>query len=216
MGSRELSRAELLAVVAFLRTCHAMEHDDVFVTTVLRAVPRLGASGRNSHIARAFGAIHPEVVVFDQSGALVFVGDRARELLGVDTGSEGMPAEILFWARAQLRQLARGPARPLSPIAVSDGRVRVRPFACNGGLVLAVETWTPHDGERFRLPELTSRENEVLYWVAAGKTNEAIAAILGVASKTIEKHLAHVYAKLEVPNRAAAVASALTAATIAG
>jgi DNA-binding CsgD family transcriptional regulator len=52
---------------------------------------------------------------------------------------------------------------------------------------------------------LTPREREVLEWVAAGKTSRDIAAILGAKPRTIEKHLEHIYEKLGVETRTAAV-----------
>jgi DNA-binding CsgD family transcriptional regulator len=51
---------------------------------------------------------------------------------------------------------------------------------------------------------LTPREREVLEWVAAGKTNRDIAAILGARPRTIEKHLERIYEKLGVETRTAA------------
>jgi DNA-binding CsgD family transcriptional regulator len=51
---------------------------------------------------------------------------------------------------------------------------------------------------------LTPREHEVLAWVAAGKTNRDIAAILGASTRTVEKHLERVYEKLGVETRTAA------------
>ena len=55
---------------------------------------------------------------------------------------------------------------------------------------------------------LTSREREILAWVARGKTNREIAAVLYLAPGTIGKHLDNVYAKLGVRSRAGAVARA--------
>jgi DNA-binding CsgD family transcriptional regulator len=52
---------------------------------------------------------------------------------------------------------------------------------------------------------LTRREREVLDWLAAGKTNRAIAAILGAKPRTVEKHLERIYEKLGVETRTAAV-----------
>jgi DNA-binding CsgD family transcriptional regulator len=54
-------------------------------------------------------------------------------------------------------------------------------------------------------PELTPREREVLSWVAAGKTDRDIASILGMSPRTVHKHLQHVYEKLGVETRTAAV-----------
>jgi hypothetical protein len=36
---------------------------------------------------------------------------------------------------------------------------------------------------------LTSREAEVLAWVAQGKSNHAIGVILGISPRTVQKHL---------------------------
>jgi DNA-binding CsgD family transcriptional regulator len=58
---------------------------------------------------------------------------------------------------------------------------------------------------------LTTREREVLSWVGAGKTNPQIAAILGCSARTVQKHLEHVYVKLGVETRTAAVARAMIA-----
>ena len=55
---------------------------------------------------------------------------------------------------------------------------------------------------------LTPRESEVLDWVANGKTNKEVAAILGVSPHTIRTQLEHVFQKLDVHTRTAAVAKA--------
>jgi DNA-binding CsgD family transcriptional regulator len=54
---------------------------------------------------------------------------------------------------------------------------------------------------------LTRRENEVLSWVALGKTNEEVGLILGVKTRTIAKHLERIFPKLGVENRTAAAQS---------
>jgi DNA-binding CsgD family transcriptional regulator len=79
------------------------------------------------------------------------------------------------------------------------------------------ETLRPHLANLYRLTgantpvnttALTAREREVLEWVAAGKTNRDIAAILGARPRTIEKHLERIYEKLGVETRTAAAARA--------
>ena len=57
---------------------------------------------------------------------------------------------------------------------------------------------------------LTAREDEVLYWLGQGKGNSEIAAILGIAASTVNKHLERVYPKLGVDNRTAAANVAAT------
>ncbi|HSH77496.1 MAG TPA: tetratricopeptide repeat protein [Herpetosiphonaceae bacterium] len=55
-------------------------------------------------------------------------------------------------------------------------------------------------------PELlTSREVEVLHLVARGLTNKQVADTFVISPRTVEKHLASIYRKLEVSSRTAAV-----------
>ncbi|BBL75150.1 response regulator transcription factor [Methylomagnum ishizawai] len=56
---------------------------------------------------------------------------------------------------------------------------------------------------------LTPREAEILMWIARGKTNKDVGQILGSSPRTINKHLEHIFEKLGVATRAAAVAVAL-------
>ena len=60
---------------------------------------------------------------------------------------------------------------------------------------------------------LTTREAEVLFWLARGKPNRDIAEILGMSPRTVNKHLEQAYTKLGIENRAAAVALAVRALT---
>lgn len=53
---------------------------------------------------------------------------------------------------------------------------------------------------------LTTREIEVLRHVADGNTNAEIARALHISTATVKTHLLHIYAKLGVSDRAAAVA----------
>lgn len=57
-------------------------------------------------------------------------------------------------------------------------------------------------------PVLTDRESEVLRAVAAGATNRQAAASLHVSEATVKTHLVHVFDKLGVTSRTAAVARA--------
>jgi DNA-binding NarL/FixJ family response regulator len=55
---------------------------------------------------------------------------------------------------------------------------------------------------------LSPRELEVLELVARGTTNRQIAAALFISEATVKTHLLHLYGKLDVNDRAAAVAAA--------
>jgi DNA-binding NarL/FixJ family response regulator len=54
---------------------------------------------------------------------------------------------------------------------------------------------------------LTGREKEVARLVAAGLTNREIGGELYLSEKTVERHLSHLFLKLQVSNRAAVAAT---------
>lgn len=56
---------------------------------------------------------------------------------------------------------------------------------------------------------LTPREGDVMHWLSQGKTDAEIAALLTISPRTVHKHLEHVYVKLGVETRTAAVMRAL-------
>jgi pimeloyl-ACP methyl ester carboxylesterase/DNA-binding CsgD family transcriptional regulator len=56
--------------------------------------------------------------------------------------------------------------------------------------------------------ELSDRECEVLQLVAAGMSNEQIAARLFLSTRTVERHLSNVYAKLRLSGKSARAAAA--------
>lgn len=55
------------------------------------------------------------------------------------------------------------------------------------------------------IPHLTKRELDVLQWCGTGKSTHEIAQMLGISSKTVEKHLGNLYRKLKVHSRAEVV-----------
>jgi DNA-binding CsgD family transcriptional regulator len=60
---------------------------------------------------------------------------------------------------------------------------------------------------------LTSREREILDWIAAGRTTREIAQLLTVSPHTVRKHVENILAKLGVGTRSAAVALVSARAT---
>ena len=58
---------------------------------------------------------------------------------------------------------------------------------------------------------LTHREAEVLSWVAKGKQNSDVAAILHIETPTVRKHMEHIFEKVGCETRGAAERLALQA-----
>jgi DNA-binding NarL/FixJ family response regulator len=63
------------------------------------------------------------------------------------------------------------------------------------------------------LPQFSSRKNQVLKWMAEGKRNSEIAAILDLSPRTVEKHVQDILSGLGVENRATAILRAMELCT---
>lgn len=57
-----------------------------------------------------------------------------------------------------------------------------------------------------RLAALSERERQIMVWVAMGKTNPEIGSILCISEFTVKNHMKSIFGKLDVTNRAQAVA----------
>jgi DNA-binding CsgD family transcriptional regulator len=145
-----------------------------------------------------FGAL-----VLSAFGEVIQETAAARELLGVPArhGSEGsdLPSDLrhcldLGGTEVPRSFVYRGAAVTVTP--VSGGRRNVVVLRRAVGAI----------ADRADGYALTRREVEVLGYVARGQTNVEIAAAIGAQPLTVKKHLERIYAKLGVPNRAAAVA----------
>ncbi len=167
-------------------------------------------------IHKAFDSGQQGVIVVTGQERIRFSNACAQRLLkdyGLQTrsASDLLPGHLRDWLR-HLRKIVAGcddvPAavRPLV-IKGESGRLIIRriPQESYDVLILEEQRTTP-SYDRFRCFGLSEREIEVLGWAARGKTNPEIGLILKISRRTVHKHLEHVYLKLGVENRMAAVA----------
>ncbi len=111
---------------------------------------------------------------------------------------------------AIVRAIEAGAAGYLLKDAPPDELLDAVKRAANGDTVLAAPV-AKRLVERVRDPAagaLSQRELEVLRAVASGNTNAQIAGELHISQATVKTHLLHIYDKLGVTDRAAAVARA--------
>ena len=162
----------------------------------------------------AFG--HATLVVRAADGKIVWKTPLARELLMQHFDGGELDAAVLAWVRDELARRAVAGATPGEPLTLARQNRR---------LILALHEETGDDewlivmressdqavidalGTAFKL---TTREAEVLYWLAKGKTNRDIGDILGSSPATVKKHLERVYVKLGVETRTAAASVAMS------
>jgi DNA-binding NarL/FixJ family response regulator len=74
--------------------------------------------------------------------------------------------------------------------------------------VMAFFTGRPSAAAAIAFPELTDREREILERIAHGDPNPVIARTFGLTDKTIRNHVSNILNKLQVADRAQAVARA--------
>jgi DNA-binding CsgD family transcriptional regulator len=79
-------------------------------------------------------------------------------------------------------------------------------------LLLLEEQAGTSPAERLSRLGLSSRQAEVLRWVASGKNDKEVALILGLSERTVQHHLEQVYRTLGVENRTAEARIAIGAA----
>ncbi|EST33296.1 response regulator [Streptomyces roseochromogenus] len=161
-------------------------------------------------VARAT-ALDPDVILMDLrmpggSGVdaireLTRLGVRARILVltTYDTDSDTLPA-IEAGATGYLLKDAPRDELFTAVRAAAEGRTVLSP-AVASRLVHAVRTPRQPGNE-----PLSGREREVLALVAKGTSNREIARELFISEATVKTHLTHLYTKLGVNDRAAAVA----------
>lgn len=130
-------------------------------------------------------------------------GARSRVLVltTYDTDSDTLPA-IEAGATGYLLKDAPREELFTAVRAAADGRTVLSP-AVASRLVTAVRTPAAPADE-----PLSAREREVLALVSKGTSNKEIARVLFISEATVKTHLTHVYGKLGVKDRAAAVAVA--------
>ncbi|MFC8248107.1 response regulator [Streptomyces chartreusis] len=173
----------------------------------------LGEAASGEEALERAAALDPDVVLMDLRmpggggvaaiAHLTRTGARAKVLVltTYDTDSDTLPA-IEAGATGYLLKDAPREELFTAVRAAAEGRTVLSP-AVASRLVSAVRTPRAPGNE-----PLSAREREVLALVAKGTPNREIACELFISEATVKTHLTHLYAKLGVNDRAAAVATA--------
>lgn len=173
---------------------------------------RLSTHIRNANVARlareAVDIAGMGIVLLDRQGRSSWRSPQAMRFLREAFGGPAtLPETVGDWLREAaaaeqaVRVLANGSriqARRLGQAEFGETMILLRRYSADRADLAQ------------RLPHvaLTPRETEVLSWLAKGKTNRDIADILGMSPRTVNKHLEHIFEKLGVETRTAAVALA--------
>jgi len=196
--------------------CAARDYseDDRQLFTLLR--PHLMQAYMNAltltRITTAMTGMNRACVVAGPDGTIEHASASATRLLqkyfDLATEPSRLPPQLSYWLLKPA-----GAGQKIAPFEIERDAVR---------LVVTL-AWREPDGVCTLLLEeksearlksrlvsagLTLREAEVLLWLMRGKADSEIAVILGSKTKTVGKHLEHIYQKLGVENRTAAANTA--------
>jgi DNA-binding response OmpR family regulator/DNA-binding CsgD family transcriptional regulator len=159
------------------------------------------------------------LLAVNSEGKIMWATPQAQKLLSdaLSSGSDDdvvLPDPIPLWLDQARKGKAGSKATIMTALPGNDqlrlqfmGRLGANEFLLRLAKDSGSETPTEFSSEL----GLTTREGEVLSWLAKGKTNRDIAQILGLSPRTIDKHLEQIYSKLGVENRTAAAAIAVNA-----
>jgi DNA-binding NarL/FixJ family response regulator len=202
--------------------------DQELVRTGLRGILRdsfgfeiVGECADGSEVLAAVEALRPDVILMDARMPVVD-GVRATREIRRREGSPPVLALTTFDEDEVLAGMLRAGAAGfvLKGVPAEDLQRAVRVVAGGGAWldpaitarVLAIYRSVPApaagpDAESARagLDALTSREREVLVLIGHGRTNGEIAAELFVSDGTVKTHINHLFTKLRLRDRAAAV-----------
>ncbi|MEV1004284.1 response regulator transcription factor [Nonomuraea sp. NPDC050202] len=169
----------------------------------------LGEAADGAQAVALAQALHPDVILMDlrmpgMDGVaaikeLARLGSAARVLVltTYDTDRDVMPAIEAGATGYLLKDTGR------------DELVRAVRTAARGEAVLSPSVATRLLGQvRTPADPLSARELEILRLIADGATNREAAARLFISEATVKSHVLHIYTKLGVNDRAAAVATA--------
>jgi DNA-binding NarL/FixJ family response regulator len=173
----------------------------------------LGEASNGVEAVERAAALDPDVILMDLrmpgGGGVEAIRELTRRsarakvlvLTTYDTDSDTLPA-IEAGATGYLLKDAPRDELFTAVRAAADGRTVLSP-AVASRLVSAVRAPQTPANE-----SLSAREREVLALVAKGTSNREIARELFISEATVKTHLTHLYGKLGVKDRAAAVAVA--------
>ncbi|HLK72144.1 MAG TPA: response regulator transcription factor [Streptosporangiaceae bacterium] len=196
--------------------------DQELVRTGLRGILReafgfevAGECADGGEVPAAVAALAPDVVLMDVRMPFVDGVQATRELrrrddsppvLALTTFDDEEVLAGMLRAGAAGFVLKGVPAEDLQRAvrAVAEGSAWLDP-AVTARVLAIYRSAPPVAAASASLDALTGREREVLALIGRGKTNGEIAAELFVSEGTVKTHVNHVFTKLRLRDRAAAV-----------
>jgi DNA-binding CsgD family transcriptional regulator/pSer/pThr/pTyr-binding forkhead associated (FHA) protein len=165
-------------------------------------------------LTETFVPVGHGVILLAPDGKVRSISGHAQEWLEVYfqklDGELRLPAELEDWLQRQRpvsKHKSSSPAREIFSVEKNRKRlsVKIAEESPDQLLLLLTEHESIFSPPLLARLGLTEREGEVLHWLAEGKSNPEIAIILGASPRTVGKHVEHIFEKLGVESRTAAL-----------
>jgi predicted ATPase/DNA-binding CsgD family transcriptional regulator len=162
-------------------------------------------------VVEAVGIVAATLGQAERSARLLAAAEARREWIGLrfrvaenQSALEQAVAAIRASLGAEVFATAWAAGRNLRPDQ-AVGEAFSLPMEMPVAFDATAATGPEHAATQFHL---TTREHEVLRLVAAGASNQEIADTLFISIRTVQTHVSHILAKLDLPSRAAVTAFA--------
>lgn len=168
----------------------------------------VGEASDGARVVELARSLEPDVILMDLRMPGTSGVEAIRELVRLGVASRVLVLTTYATDSDVGPAIEAGATGYLLKDALPEELTRAVRLAARGETVLSPSVATRLVG-RVRTPvvALSDRELEILRLIAAGSTNREAAARLFVSEATVKTHVLHIYAKLGVNDRAAAVAA---------
>ncbi|MEW9533841.1 response regulator [Microbispora sp. NPDC049125] len=169
----------------------------------------LGEAGDGAQAVELARALNPDVILMDLRMPRMDGVTAIKELARLEITARVLVLTTYDTDKDVLPAIEAGATGYLLKDTQRDDLIRAVRTAARGEAVLSPSVATRLLGQvRAPADPLSARELEVLDLIAQGTTNREVAARLFISEATVKSHLLHIYTKLGVNDRAAAVAVA--------
>jgi DNA-binding NarL/FixJ family response regulator len=169
----------------------------------------LGEAADGAQAVELARALNPDVILMDLRMPVMDGVTAIKELVKLNAPARVLVLTTYGTDKDVLPAIEAGATGYLLKDTGREDLVRSVRTAARGEAVLSPSVATRLLGQvRAPADSLSARELEVLRLIAQGSTNREAARTLFISEATVKSHVLHIYAKLGVNDRAAAVAVA--------
>lgn len=182
----------------------------------LGGIDVVGEAADGEAAVAAAAELHPEVVLMDLRMPGVDGVEATRRIVGLDNGARVVVLTTFDLDQHVVDALRAGASGFLLKDVTADGLIDAVERTASGQPVIAPAVLARMMGHFSAQPpteartppgfaDLSEREREILALIGAGRSNTEIAEELFISMATVKTHIRHVFAKLELRDRAQAV-----------